>query len=399
MPFRLFSRANKKVPNYYLYYQELMNSFAMVMDKEMILSVTSTKIKEILPKHQVHYLEKREEYYQQVDGDIRLPINSRLVGWLTQNRACLTLQGSIRDYIRMDVLNLEVLNPRYIYPLLMHNNIILIAIISGNELNEVMSNFIQSIFQVSVIAYHNADRRDRELKQMDSDYQQRKMAIVGRMASSMAHEIRNPLTSIRSSIQLIETSIEQPELKQIANNLISEVDRINTITEDLLGFAKPRQLNTSLLDLCSVVDSVLSLYSQKLKEAVINVSTNYTPLSLTKILADEDALKQVLINFLNNSIEAMEQTETKDLTIEIQLHSPDKLIFIWTDTGVGMSNETIEHITEPFFTTKSGGTGLGMAIVKQLLEQHGFELQIMSLKGKGTSINVHIPVEMTPNKW
>nr|MBP7563836.1 hypothetical protein [Candidatus Cloacimonadota bacterium] len=248
-------------------------------------------------------------------------------------------------------------------------------------------------------AYESVERFDREIRQLDNNYQQKKMVMVGRMASSIAHEIRNPLTSIRSSVQLMESVLVQPEIKKIAGNVINEVDRINNITKDLLNYAKPRQLNIVNVDMVSLIKKMISLNENLLKEKNIQLMFKFDAAKKWIARADEDSMIQVLTNFMNNSIEAMELSADKVLSIELVWHDELHGELHWKDTGCGIQIEILEHVTEPFFTTKSSGTGLGLAIVKQILDQHRFDLTINSKLGKGTSITISLNLAEELKKW
>jgi len=370
------------------------------MNKKMILEITKGKINEVLPSHLIHFLEKKDDYYELIgEKSIKVSAQSRLINWLYQNQTYLELNGGVSEYVKMEMGEIEELAPNIIFPLILHNYIPGIAIFSGTKLNEEQKEFFQTVFQLAALAYESVERIDREIKELDNNYQQKKMIMVGRMASSIAHEIRNPLTSIRSSVQLIEGVLEQPEIKNIAGNVIQEVDRINTITKDLLNFAKPRMLNIVTINLVALIQKLLSLNEIRLKENGIDVKFEYNTNRSWEVLADEDSFTQVLTNFMNNSIEAMENTTEKSIVIELDTESDSLGVLNWTDTGCGIQIDTLEHVMEPFFTTKSSGTGLGLAIVKQILDQHNYDLTIKSKIGKGTAISVNYKFADKPRKW
>lgn len=397
--FKTLTSGNKKI-NSKLFFRELINAYSIVVNKKMILEITKGKINEILPEHYIYFLEKKEDYYEYIgEQEIKVSAQSRLINWLYQNQTYLELNGGVCEYIKMEMGGIETLAPTLIFPLILHNYIPAIAIFSGNHLKDDLKEIFQTVFQLAALAYESVERIDREIKELDNNYQQKKMIMVGRMASSIAHEIRNPLTSIRSSVQLIESVIEQPEFKTIASNVIQEVDRINTITKDLLNYAKPRQLNLIKINLVTLIEKLLSLNESRLKENNITVSFNYNNSRLWDIQADEDSFTQVLTNFMNNSIEAMEQSNEKLLSIELDIENDEEGILNWVDTGCGIQIDTLEHVMEPFFTTKSSGTGLGLAIVKQILDQHNYDLTIKSKIGKGTAIIVNYKFAEKLKKW
>ncbi len=383
-----------------VFFQELINAYSLVVNKRMILDITVGKIKEIIPEHSICFFEKKDMTYEYDNGQI-ISINtqSRLINWLYQNQTYLELKGGISEYVKMDMKNLDVLNPTIIFPMMLHNYIPCFALFSGKPLSNEVKDFIMTVFQLTALAYESVERIDREIKQLDNNYQQKKMIMVGRMASSLAHEIRNPLTSIRSSVQLIQNVLEETEMKSLAGNVMSEVDRINKITQDLLNFAKPRQVNLAPINLEDIIKNTLLIYESKCIENNIKTTLNLKQNAEWIINADPDSFKQVLINFMNNSLEAMELSTEKELIITLERVNETDGLLTWTDTGCGMQTETLEHITEPFYTTKSGGTGLGMAVVKQILDQHNFEFSILSKPGKGTAVSISFQFSNALKKW
>ncbi|HOD53906.1 MAG TPA: ATP-binding protein [Candidatus Cloacimonadota bacterium] len=400
MPFFNHIFSKKSNLNSRIFFSELINSYSIVVNKRMILEITKGKINEILPKHQIYMMDKQEESYHYImNEEITIPAQSRLINWFYQNQTFLELTGGVSDYIKMEMNELESFSPSTIFPIILHNYIPAITIFSGPKLKNDVKDLLQTVFQLAALAYESVERFDREIRQLDNNYQQKKMVMVGRMASSIAHEIRNPLTSIRSSVQLMESVLVQPEIKKIAGNVINEVDRINNITKDLLNYAKPRQLNIVNVDMVSLIKKMISLNENLLKEKNIQLMFKFDAAKKWIARADEDSMIQVLTNFMNNSIEAMELSADKVLSIELVWHDELHGELHWKDTGCGIQIEILEHVTEPFFTTKSSGTGLGLAIVKQILDQHRFDLTINSKLGKGTSITISLNLAEELKKW
>ncbi len=381
--------------------KELINSYSLLVDAQMVLDVTTGKLKELLPEINLYFFKKNNDDYLLVKDNETFFIkkNSKLLHWLIQNQTCLKLGGSITEYIKMDIQSIADLDPQIVLPVMLHNRIILIAVISNCKNCEKYLDFFNTVFQLMALAYESTEKVNRQLKQLDNDYQQKKMAMIGRMASSVAHEIRNPLTSIRSSIQFLSSLLAEKDVKNLANNILTEVDRINEITRDLLSFSKPRQIIMGTVDINQLLDSILELYQQKLKELNIKIHLDLPQDKTLFIKGDVDNLKQVMINFMQNSIDALEYSHEKKITIEITKRSDMTGRFKWIDTGCGMTSDIIEHIREPFFTTKKHGTGLGLAIVKQILEQHDYILEIVSKVNKGTILSFNIDFIEPEKKW
>lgn len=383
--------------------KELINSYSLLIDSQMVLDVTAGKLNEVFSDLQVNFFRKNGEDFicksPKKDKEIIIKKESKLYHWLSQNQTALKLTRGITEYVKMDIQIISDLDPQLIIPVTLHNKILLIAVLSNCKTCDKNIDFFNTIFQLMALAYESTEKVTKQIKQLDQDYQQKKMAMVGRMASSVAHEIRNPLTSIRSSIQFLSTLLSEKDVKNLTDNILSEVDRINEITRDLLNFSKPRQLLMDTVDIKKLIDDVINLYQQKCKELNIVIELDMPVEKNLLIKGDQDSLKQVLINFMQNSIEAMEFSKEKKITIEINQRSDSTGTFKWIDTGTGMSEEIADHITEPFFTTKKNGTGLGLSIVNQILEQHNYYLTVKSKMNKGTIISFNIDFIDTLKKW
>ena len=234
----------------------------------------------------------------------------------------------------------------------------------------------------------------KDLKESrDQLIQAERLATAGKMSASFAHEIRNPLSSMRMLAQMLmqkpemspEMSIEKHQ--QSVRYILEEIERIDTIVKGLMDFARPSSLNLKQQPIAPVLQTVLSLMEANLAhhkiQLVLDVSSE-TP----EIQLDSDKLKQAFMNVVLNAMEAMPQggvlrvsTFTKNDGVRIKVE----------DTGVGIPEEDLEHLFEPFFTRKTRGTGLGLANVKRILEEHGGTVEIDSTLGEGTEVSLRLP--------
>jgi len=213
-----------------------------------------------------------------------------------------------------------------------------------------------------------------------------KLNVAGQLAAGIAHEVRNPLTAIKGFLRLMEA---QENNNQTYFEIIkSEMDRIELILSELLVLAKPHELKFEPVDLITLIDSVKTLIdTQAIMNGVhietINSAKNFT------INCDRNQLKQVFINILKNAIEAMPKGGV--VTIELKKHSFNKVKLLFKDTGKGMPQDILKRLGEPFFTTKEDGTGLGIMISKQIVENHDGTIHFWSDQ-KGTIIEVILPL-------
>jgi len=223
----------------------------------------------------------------------------------------------------------------------------------------------------------------------ETSRRQDRLAAIGRMAASIAHEIRNPLAAMRGSIQMLrsemDTDSHQTELMEI---ILRESDRLNRIITDFLSYARPRSLVESKVDVGVLLHQTFALlrHSPEILEtqSIIEVMPD-EPLIVD---ADEGQLKQVFWNLARNALQAMPQGGT--LKTYLEKNSSNRLRVSFSDTGRGMTPDQVEHLFEPFSST-TGGTGLGLSIVYQIIRDHGGTINVRSREGQGTTITIELP--------
>ncbi len=223
----------------------------------------------------------------------------------------------------------------------------------------------------------------------ETSKRQDRLAAIGRMAASIAHEIRNPLAAMRGSIQMLRAEMEgesaQTELMEI---ILRESDRLNRIITDFLNYARPRSSVHATVDIGDLLKQTFTLlrHSPEIKES----QTIVDEVPETPLFADADAeqLRQVFWNLSRNALQAMNNGGT--LKAQVAQNSNGRLKIIFSDTGRGMSPEQVEHLFEPFSST-TGGTGLGLSIVYQIIRDHGGTINVRSRESQGTTITIELP--------
>jgi signal transduction histidine kinase len=241
-------------------------------------------------------------------------------------------------------------------------------------------------------AYKNLKETQKYLTQSEQ------LASIGKMAATLAHEIKNPLGAITTSIGVLtkyyNIDDNDRELVQIVE---SEMERLNKLVEDFLSFSRPNQLNKTETDLNQIIEESLSLLQL---DTVINKNFSFQKnfsSDLPLLNVDKHRIKQLLINILLNAIQAIPQDG--EVTIQtLYKQADDEVEISITDTGTGISEEVLPQVFQPFFTTKDKGLGLGLNIVYKSIKEHGGYITISSEKGKGTRVQFNLPVANTRQK-
>ncbi|MDO8462526.1 MAG: ATP-binding protein [Deltaproteobacteria bacterium] len=237
------------------------------------------------------------------------------------------------------------------------------------------------------------------LKKMEE--QKRKvdrLAQMGTIAAGLAHEIRNPLSGIKGAAQLIAREPGRPELKEWSELILKESERVNRLLTDLLDFSSPKSFSLEALNINQLLDLILVLQEEQLRSQKITLMREYDP-SLPPILGNSDRLTQAFLNFIKNAIEAMpeggrlrvasrmvsdyrirrgDQGSSQMASVEVQ------------DTGVGIPVEDLDKIFTPFFTTKSRGSGLGLALAQKIVHEQEGTVQVKSQVAVGTTVSVFL---------
>lgn len=220
-----------------------------------------------------------------------------------------------------------------------------------------------------------------------------KLAAVGKLAASVAHEIRNPLTSMKMWLYSLRRSMSADhESQQKLDVLSDEIVRLDDIVRHFLEFSRPPQIKTAPQDIGRLLDKTLELLKYRLEEQHVEVERVEGP-GIPEALVDAEQLTQVFVNLINNAVEAMPRGGKLRLSISKASRGGHEMLAVRiADTGPGMPEDVQERIFEPFFTTKPEGTGLGLCIAASVMARHGGALLLESSTGQGTQWAVWIPI-------
>jgi len=242
---------------------------------------------------------------------------------------------------------------------------------------------------VVVAAYRRIDRLQRQARQAE------RLAELGTLTGGLAHEIKNPLSTIQLNLQLLREDVPDPEhdpaSARIVNRLTTvqkEASRLRDILDDFLRFAGKMELHRSPVDVNTVLEEMVDFFFPQAQLNRVQLRLKRSPEPITAPL-DERLIKQALLNLMLNALQAMPEGGEIILTAR---RDADRAVIDVIDTGKGMEPEVLEKVFQAYYSTKKGGHGLGLAITKRIIEEHGGTISVMSELGKGTDFRVELPL-------
>ncbi len=217
-----------------------------------------------------------------------------------------------------------------------------------------------------------------------------RLASIGRLAANIAHEIRNPLAGISGSVEVLKRlSSADPETHSLVDIAVREVDRVNALISNLLDYARPRTEERGRLDLGEMVTEIARIFEQERRTKEVRLQLHAQ--DGVWVEAASGQMQQVLWNLLRNAVDAMPEGGTIYVATAQKNAQPAEAILMVRDTGVGIARDDLDHIFEPFFSRKTGGTGLGLATTARIVEDHKGTIDVLSQPGKGTTFTVRLP--------
>lgn len=249
------------------------------------------------------------------------------------------------------------------------------------------NQFTGGIGTVADITKQKQAKLELERSNQQLQMQAQKLAVAGQIAAGIAHEVRNPLTSVNGFLQLMKT--QYPERTDYFDIIFSEIKRIDFVLSELLVLAKPQSVHFQEVQLHDLLEQVITLLNTNAVLSNIDLKQPFKKKDAGAILADANQMKQLFINLIKNAIEAMPEGGSIYISTE-------KVMNEWKitiqDEGKGMSEDDIQKIYDPFFSTKKEGTGLGLTICATILKDHHGRMDVKSELRKGTAFHIYLPV-------
>lgn len=261
----------------------------------------------------------------------------------------------------------------------------------GQRNMAIMLGAAALVIAATILAQFWFRRYRRSRKQLlEAMARKEKLVALGHLAAGVAHEIRNPLSSIKGLAKYFAERTPRRRVASVSQVMAKEADRLNRVVSELLELVRPAHLNYQTVDINALIRHSLQLVSQDAQSR--GIALQFTPRpELTTISADPDRLNQVLLNLYLNAMQAI----GRDGVIRVTASEADRqrVKIVVTDSGKGMSDEELQAIFTPYFTTKADGTGLGLAVVQNIIEQHGGTIRAESQPGAGAIFTLWLPVD------
>jgi len=393
---------------------EFEDTLMLIVDPEQLTNNLLSKLKELISVEKAFvYLVNQSELSRTIflvdsvsEGASRLPnltINSRIAQWFRANRQILFFEGDkeVINYLSSELQPFLDLSVNLAFPLISMDRLIGIVFLHiGQEpLNKIQIANLQVLGKQAGLAFENALLFKERLRQNERMFRAEQLATMGQFAAGIAHELRNPLTAIRSTIQYLASDFaEDTEQKRLANDILGEVDRLNNIVGNLLSLAQPAESNPEEINVPQEIERCLNFIEAKAKSQNVKLQTDFEN-NLPKLTFDPAELRQMLLNVVMNALQAM----PKGGTLSIKTHQLtegcpnytsgfNRLLIQVEDEGAGIVSDLHDKVFEPFFTTKAGGTGLGLAICNSIVKRYNGEIWVKKAKSGGTEVNIALPV-------
>jgi two-component system, NtrC family, sensor kinase len=255
---------------------------------------------------------------------------------------------------------------------------------------------LSTLANQAAIAIENARLYENLKQSQDTLRRADRLSSLGLLTAGLAHEIRNPLVAIRTFTQLLPERYNDAEFREGFQGLaLKEVDRICGLINDLLSFARPSRPNVAEENMNDVVDGIARILETEAKEKGVEITRDFG-LNLPKVWIDREQMKQVFMNLILNAIQAMREggsifISTRLISRDEAGHSGQFVQVEVRDTGMGIPAENLDHIFDPFFTSKDEGSGLGLSISHQIVQEHGGYVTVESKVGVGTTFFINLP--------
>jgi len=376
---------------------EFGESLLLIVDPEQLKNNLLSKLRELINVEKAFVYLANESDSPRIfhfvglgQAESQLPdlaVKDKLVPWFRTNRQVLFFDENkeIRHYLSEELEPFLKLSINLAFPLISMDRLIGIVFLylPQGPLSRDEIAKIQTLGRQAGLAFENALLFKERLRQNERMFRAEQLATMGQFAAGIAHELRNPLTAIRSTIQYLAGELEEHgQSKKLADGLLDEVDRLNGIVENLVTLAKPTESKPVELDVCKEIEHYLHFVEAQAKKQNVRIQPEIEK-DLPQLFCDPAELRQVLLNLVMNGIQAT--PDGGPIVIRAsQLPGKDRAF-------ASEKKKILLKVFEPFFTTKPGGTGLGLTICNNIVRRYGGEIWIEQAPDGGTVVKVTLP--------
>src|SRR4051794_33164027 len=398
-------------------FQEFGRSLALIVDREALEASVAARIRELFDPDRMVILEPDRVSLSFLPGfsfgleeadlaGLQVPARGKLTRWLSVNETCLVLdrQPGVQEYL--DAAERELLDRlrlNLVVPMVSINRLTGILLLGSDRpgwgIGRAEAELLNLLASQASLAFENAALYRAQRERLDRLYRAERLAAVGQLAAGVAHEIRNPLTAIRSTMQYLLRGLDPGEPKhQLVEDLLSEVDRINGTVGGLLSLSRTGEIRRVEIDLQEPLGKAVQLVQARAAEEDVSIESDFGGREL-RVLGDAGSLQQVFLNLLLNAVQSMPGGGRISVAAapwparrgSDTFDDPRWAEVRIADTGPGIPPEQLRRVFDPFYTTKRDGTGLGLAICHGIVEQHEGEIRMDSEAGSGTTVSVRLP--------
>ena len=400
--------------------QELRRSLALIVDLDALQTNVASHVRELFDPDLLVILQLdpansdyRPSFSSGIDGEqlegVALASDGRMARWFRANETCLLVgrdTGVIAYLEDRERELLERLRARICAPLLARNHLAGVLVLGSERPwfpGRRDADLLLQLANQASLAFQNAALYRDLRKRLDRLHRADRLAAVGQLAAGVAHEVSNPLTIIRSTMQYLEGSLDDSTARRLVGDLISEVDRIDQTISNLLSLTRHSQFQPEDLDLLDLVHHTLRLIETQARRQSVRIEERLEP--PIHLRADAAQLRQLVLNLILNALQAMPDgghiTVSAKRELLEQLPGPARdraqIRLEIADDGPGIAPDRLKSVFDPFFTTKSEGTGLGLAICHGIVQRHEGEIDLVSTLGQGTTVSILLPVRPLEN--
>jgi len=403
----------KKQYDFHQVFLDFNRTLHAIKDRTLLISSIVARIYELIPAQAIYLFWESYEtgHFRLMNTDpgmpqdISLSRDDGLIKWLMLNDSPLTVSFA-PEYANIfspaDEEVLRLLETVLICSLKTNNSFRGAILMKKRTDNRPYTSrdleMLSILLNNAVLAIENVIYHEERVVHLKHIYQTDRLAIIGQLAAGAAHEIRNPLTGIKSAIQYVKGDIQDPVKREMMQSVLLEVDRINEILTGLLSFSRQNNPVKHEFDLSVLIEQTLELIrNTRIKKQVQFTVTFFAP--SIPVVADSDQLKQVLLNIILNAIDAIaDEGDEGEIAIGVKREIIGGAMFYVitvADNGRGISEDSLEKLFDPFFTTKEDGTGLGLSISYGIIQRHNGTIDVGNRPEGGAQVTIRLPGDLS----